>query len=291
MTTQIAQRQHVLIHDVIRKVANIATLPEVTARIIETVEDPRSSTQQLHQIVTHDPALVTRILKVVNSAFYGLPGQVGSVERAIVLLGINAVKNIAIAASLGQLFRGVGLCDGYSAKDLWRHCVAVGVTARELARQYRLPLADEVFLAGMIHDVGILVELQVYPEQLRTICDRSRREEAHFHEIEQDVLGMTHQQLGAALAEQWKFPRFCRLVASHHHNPQILAEDHRIIVTLVHVADMLCAADGRLGFDLTARRHTLADAGLEGISLDPAVVERVRPTVSRLVNDAASMFA
>jgi HD-like signal output (HDOD) protein len=80
---------------------------------------------------------VTRILKVVNSSFYGLPGQIGSVERAIVLLGLHAVKNIAVAASLGQLFRGVKLCEGFTAKDLWTHCMAVAVTARELATTAR----------------------------------------------------------------------------------------------------------------------------------------------------------
>ena len=113
----------------IKKIGNIATLPEVTARIISTVEDPKSNAAQLHKIVAHDPALVTRILKVVNSAFYGLPGQIASIERAIVLLGLNAVKNIAVAASIGQLFRGAKLCDGFTPRDLWTHCVAVGVTA------------------------------------------------------------------------------------------------------------------------------------------------------------------
>jgi HD-like signal output (HDOD) protein len=103
----------------IRKVTTLATLPEITSRIVMTVEDPRSTASQLHKIISHDPALVSRILKVVNSAFYGLPGQIGSVERAIVLLGLNAVKNLAVAASLGQLFRGVKLCEGFTAKDLW----------------------------------------------------------------------------------------------------------------------------------------------------------------------------
>src|SRR5437868_656284 len=132
-----------LVQQAVRKVTTIATLPEVTAKIIATVEDPKSSAAQLHKIVAHDPALVTRILKVVNSAFYGLPGQIGSVDRAIVLLGLNAVKNIAIAASLGQLFRGVKLCKGYTARDLWTHCIAVGVAARELAKQSKLPIAEE----------------------------------------------------------------------------------------------------------------------------------------------------
>src|SRR5581483_1372464 len=131
------------VQQAIKKVTSIATLPEITARIIKTVEDPKSTAAALHKIVSHDPALVTRILKVVNSAFYGLPGQIGSIERGIVLLGLNAVKNIAVAASLGQMFRGVKLCEGYTAKDLWTHCVTVGVTARELAKAAKINVADE----------------------------------------------------------------------------------------------------------------------------------------------------
>src|ERR1700743_3527548 len=114
MTTAVLDPQS-KVFGVVKKVAALATLPEVTSRIIQTVEDPRSTAAKLHQIVAHDPALVTRILKVVNSAFYGLPGQIGSVERAAVLLGLNAGKNIAVAASIGQLFRGVKLCAEFTA--------------------------------------------------------------------------------------------------------------------------------------------------------------------------------
>src|SRR5437868_6668479 len=163
MPAAVADSQSAL-QDIIKKVTTIATLPEVTAKIIQTVEDPKSTAASLHQIVAHDPALVTRILKVVNSAFYGLPGQIGSVERAIVLLGLNAVKNIAVAASIGQLFRAGKPCPGFSARDLWTHCIAVGVAARDLAKQMMSPIAEEAFLAGMIHDVGILIALQVYPQ-------------------------------------------------------------------------------------------------------------------------------
>src|SRR4051812_11910656 len=171
----------------VKKVNAIATIPEVTAQIVRTVEDPKSSAQQLHKIVSHDPALVTRILKVVNSAFYGLPGQIGSIERAIVMLGLNAVKNIAVAASLGQLFRGSKLCEGFAPKDLWKHCIAVGVASRHLAAQMKLPMVEEAFLAGMIHDMGILVSLQLWPEQLRAVCERAQVANGSgpkFHEME-----------------------------------------------------------------------------------------------------------
>src|SRR4249919_2112533 len=153
MATATAVDPQQFVQQAIKKVTSIATLPEITAKIIRTVEDPKSTAAALHKIVSHDPALVTRILKVVNSAFYGLPGQIGSIERGIVLLGLNAVKNIAVAASLGQLFRGVKLCEGFTAKDLWTHCISVASVARHLAREMRVPVVDEAFLAGMIHDI------------------------------------------------------------------------------------------------------------------------------------------
>ena len=272
----------------IKKVSTIATLPEVTGQIIKTVEDPKSSAGQLHKIVAHDPALVTRILKVVNSAFYGLPGQIGSIERAIVLLGINAIKNIAVAASLGQMFRGAKLCEGFSAKDLWTHCIAVGVTARELAKQMKVPVADEAFIAGMIHDVGILVSLQIQPEQLRTACDRARTSEVGFCDIEREVMGMDHQQLGQALADQWKFPRSCQLVAGHHHRPTALADQHRLLVTLVFVADTLFC-QSKHGFYLTALHQKLDDAGLADVQLDRSLVDQTAARLDEIVAAASSL--
>ena len=288
MSTATAIDPQQFIQQAIRKVTSIATLPEITSKIIRTVEDPKSTAAVLHKIVSHDPALVTRVLKVVNSAFYGLPGQIGSIERGIVLLGLNAVKNIAVAASLGQLFRGVKFCEGYTAKDLWTHCVTVGVVARALSKQTKIPLADEAFLAGMIHDIGLLVALQTTPEQLRQVCDRAKTEERPFCEIERDVIGVDHQQLGAALAEAWKFPRSCQLVAGYHHQPTQLSND-RTLVGLVYVADTICAQAGN-GFNLTAHRQSLDATLLGELGLDSAVLEQFKTTIPALIADAQSLF-
>jgi len=284
--TAIDPKQYV--QQAIKKVTSIATLPEITSRIITTVEDPKSTAAALHKIVSHDPALVTRILKVVNSAFYGLPGQIGSIERGIVLLGLNAVKNIAVAASLGQLFRGVKLCEGYTAKDLWTHCVTVGIVARSLSKQTALPLADEAFLAGMIHDIGLLVSLQTSPEQLKQVCELAKTDERPFCDIERDIIGVDHQQLGAGLAEAWKFPRSCQLVAGYHHNPAQLSSD-RTLVALVHVADTLCAQNCN-GFNLTAHRQQIDVNVLNELGLDLPRIEQFKTTIPALVSDAAAVF-
>ncbi len=280
----------VLVSQALKRVTTIATLPEVTSRIIATVEDPKSTAALLHKIVSHDPALVTRILKVVNSAFYGLPGQIASIERAIVLLGLNAVKNIAVAASLGQLFRGVKLCQGYTAKDLWAHCVAVAVASRELAKGMKMPIADEAFLAGMIHDIGMLVELQTAPEVLQAVCERAKTGTPDFCALEREVGGVDHQQLGMGLAELWKFPRSCQLVAGYHHQPGVLKDNSRLIVTLVYVADTIACQMGK-GFNLTARGQELDLSLLADMKIEPQLVDRVRTSLPTQLENAATMFS
>ena len=272
--------------ELVKQINNIGTLPEITARIIATVEDPGSSSADLHKIVSHDPALVTRILKVVNSAFYGLPGQIASINRAIVLLGLNAVKNIAVAASLGQLFRGVKLCEEFTAKDLWKHCVGVAVTASDLARGMHIPLVDEAFLAGMVHDVGMLVTLQLMPEQLRQVCEQASTSTTPFCEIEREIVGVDHQQLGQALCELWKFPRPCQLIAAYHHRPAAMPADSRLLVTLVAIADVICCTE-KQGFNLTALNQSLEQIDHVSVGLTAAVIAQTRSRLPELMRSAS----
>jgi HD-like signal output (HDOD) protein len=279
-----------LITHAINSVASLSTLPEVTAQIIRTVEDKTSSAQTLHKIVSHDPALVMRVLKVVNSAFYGLPGQIASIDRAIVMLGLNAVKNIAVAASLGQMFRGAKLCEGFTAKDLWTHCVAVACAARDLSKQAKLPVADESFLAGMIHDIGLLVELQVWPEKLRLACEQSRDAGRRFIDVEREVLGVDHQQVGRALCEKWNFPRSCALVAGHHHDAAGTAESKLAVVGVVAVADSLVAMAG-VGFTLTRLHDPVESAIASGIGITHEHIEATRARLPELLEAASVITA
>lgn len=272
----------------IEGVSGLATLPEVTTAIIRLVEDPRSDAAKLQKIVANDPALVSRVLKLVNSAFYGLPGKVTSIDRAIVMLGLNAVKNLAVAASLGQMFRGTKLCDGYTAKDLWTHCVAVAVLSRELAKQTRTPGSDEAFLGGMVHDIGLLVELQLWPEKLGAVCEEAKRG-GSFVQIERERLGTDHQEVGRALCEKWRFPQLCRLVVEAHHG----AAANEPIVAMVAAADALICAE-HIGFDLTRTRDAAAaeayalDVG-GPIGLNPALIAATKKRLPELLQAVSAL--
>jgi len=270
-------------------VQGVATLPQVTRQILKAIEDPNSTPRDLNEIILHDPALVTRILRVVNSAFFGMPGMIGTVERAIVVLGTKGVKNIAIAASLGTLFEGTAFCDGFAPKDLWIHSIAVAVAARELARSMKLGLADESFLAGLIHDIGILVSLQVRPGQFREVCDAAREGREDFCAIERRIIGFDHQELGMGLATRWRFPRSVQLVAGYHHRPKQAADPHRHLLALVHVADTLCCQT-RYGFNLTGASQTLENAALAEMRIDPLAVGQTRESLDALVPEAVALL-
>ncbi|HEX2973873.1 MAG TPA: HDOD domain-containing protein [Tepidisphaeraceae bacterium] len=276
------------IAEIIGNLDSIATLPEVVARITSTVNDPRSTPGDLYHIISHDPSLVAKILKLVNSSFYSRASEIHSVERAITLLGFETIHHLAIAATMGQLFKNVKLCDGYTAKDLWTHSIAVAAAAREMAKLTYPELSEEVFLAGLVHDVGMLVALQVRPEKLRTVCERAKTDSTSFTGIELAVTGVDHQELGAALARKWGFPPACRIVARNHHYPMLADEPWRPIAAIVHAADALCCQAG-IGFDLTAKNELADEAGFQGL-VPFSAIEHVSENLRSLVDPAIQMF-
>ena len=266
-----SEEQQAIVASAISEISHIATLPEITLKIIELVEDPSSTAQDLHNVISHDPALCSRILKVVNSAFYGLPRQIGSINRAIVLLGLNAVKNIAIAASLTKLFRGGELCPRFSAKGLWVHSIATAACCKLICDQLKLGLSDEAFLAGLIHDIGIMVEVQAMRHELLQVFEemsfnKEGTPTCDMREIEGRILGADHEAFGAGLCEAWKFPKSFTYVTRHHHDPLQLPTANRVLASVVYVADHLVGAP-RYGFradlpDLQIHPQVMADLGL-----------------------------
>ena len=256
----------------IREISHIATLPEITLKIIDLVEDPSSTAQDLHQVISGDPALCSRILKVVNSSFYGLPGQIASINRAIVMLGLNAVKNIAIAASLAKLFRGGELTPAFSAKDLWTHANATAAGCKIICSNLGFGLGDEAYLSGLIHDIGIMVEMQYDRNRLIEVVERCAPDadgapSVGMLQAEEEIFGATHQDFGMALCEKWKFPATFSVVTGYHHRPSEASAESRRLVSIVHVADRL-ATQVAGGFRLDLPQLTIDPAAIEELGLD-----------------------
>lgn len=286
MTVETVDRTKALVDKALAAIGDIATLPEVTIKIIEIVEDPKSTARDLHEVIKRDPALSVKVLKVVNSAFYGLPGQVASVDRAIILLGLSAVKNIAIAASIARLFKGKRISEHFSAADLWRHSLGVAVAARTLAKCSPHPaMPDELFVAGLIHDIGMLVERQSFPEQFAEVIAQCMGEHGDFLEAERDIIGADHQAFGVGLTTKWKFPRHLRAAVGFHHSPEAVSAELKNIATMIHVADVLSCQE-KIGFYLTAEEKTISDENLDALQITREQVEEVRAGLAEQVADA-----
>ena len=141
----------------------------------------------------------------------------------------------------------------------------------------------------MVHDVGIVVHLQTTPEKLKDVCERSLAGENDFCALEREVIGVDRQEMGRALAAHWKFPRTCQMAAGYHHRPEALGEDGHVLVSLVHIADVLCCQE-HVGFDLTARDQTIDAASLKTVGLDTATVAEFRKTLPKMIEETAPVM-
>jgi HD-like signal output (HDOD) protein len=290
----VTQEREQTVNNALREISHIATLPEITVKIVELVEDPKSTAQDLHKVISADPALCSRILKVVNSSFYGLPGQIASINRAIVMLGLNAVKNIAIAASLAKLFRGGDLTPNFSAKDLWTHSNVTAGAAKMVANALKLGLADEAFLGGLIHDIGIMVEMQYDRSKLvevlrRTGADSKGIPACDMLEAERSVFEATHEDFGAGLCEKWKFPKSFAYVTGFHHRPMMLPYDNRTLTSIIYVADRL-AADAGLGFRQDLLSTNIEAGVLDHLKMTSERLNELRTQVAAQAKDLSGLL-
>ncbi len=274
----------------VQEVSEVSSLPEITTKIVEVVEDPSATVRDMHQIVRTDPALAAKILKVVNSAFYGLPAQIASLDRAILMLGLSAVKNIALAASLSQLFKVDARSEQFAARDLWHHSVAVGVCARRLTEVAKLPHADEAFVAGLVHDMGLIVAQQLFREKLRVVIETCHGQPQDFRAVEFANVGATHEQFGAVLAAKWRFPPALRSTLAAHHDPAALPDAGRKPVTVVYIADTLCCQQKR-GLWLTAWTQEVTADVLASVGLTQEQVDQVAAELSERVQEAEAVLS
>jgi HD-like signal output (HDOD) protein len=231
------------IEAVVRRVTEISTLPQVALKVIRVAKDPDSGAADLKAVVEGDPALGARVLRMVNSAAYGVRATVTNLQQAISYLGFNQVRNLALTASVSGLFKKNEQYGTYRRNMLWRHLVSVGIGARLVARRCRLPNFEDAFLAGLLHDIGIVLEDQHAHAQFCRVI-QELREDTTLSEVEKKHLGFDHCMLGAAVADAWQFPTPVRAAIRFHHASYGYRDDDSAIVRCVEIANVICTLRG-----------------------------------------------
>lgn len=237
--------------ELVHRVPRLATLPELHVRLMAMLLDPSSALQDLAPLIQKDPGLTAQLLKHSNSAYYGRFGKVGTVDVALEVLGMGLVREVIVTAAIQRVFQDLSeyLLD---MRGFWRHSVAVSHMARELAvLRNKLEPAD-VQIAGLLHDVGRLVLITVFPTEYQRLLLLARASATPLELLELENLGCTHGQVGGALFESWGLPRFIVQTVRHHHQPE-LSGTFQELVTLVQLADVLvhglelgCSGESRI---------------------------------------------
>lgn len=275
----------------IDRVAAVATLPAVAMRIMRIADDPAANEDALHDVLLSDPALAARVLKVVNSAFYRRQREVANPRAAIRMLGVDAIRNVALASSLHRLFRGRRAIPAFEPGDVWNHCVAVGTAARALAQRTGVMPPEEAMLAGLLHDIGLIVAMQAWLPEFTSVVQRAALPDApDFPTIEREAIGATHEDFGGALCEAWHFPTPLVQACRHHHDFRVLPWQEQRLPALVHLADSLAARVG-VGYTATVDRHGPLPEAQALLQLSDDDVKGIEVELADAVPQAVSLLA
>lgn len=222
-----------------KKIKDLPPLPLVVNSLLDLVSDQNVSAKKVADVLSMDQAMTSKVLRLVNSAFYGLPGKVSTISRAVVILGNAAVRNIALAFGAIGVLKKVG--DAETQGRFWIHALACATAAKALAPKLKYPEDEEAFIAGLLHDIGHLILSTVFQAEYRTVYSRMGPD---FLEREKEMMGATHPEVGNRLLEYWQIPQHLCRVVREHHNVSLATPAEEPLISTVMLADILACIKG-----------------------------------------------
>lgn len=272
-------------------VKHLSTLPQAAVQVMRLVEDPESTAGDFQRVISTDPALSARIIKVVNSSYYGVSRQVDSIQEAVVLVGLKVVNSIAVAGSFHKFVEVESVTGNFEPAELWNHSIAVATIATNIANlNGDGAYSEQAFLAGLIHDLGIIVELQTCPEFPSMLAALDADASLTFREAEQQWLGVTHEDFGAGLCRKWNFPPTLEAVTGFHHRPLQAPAEYQTLPAIVHLADVLAAELG-VGYTGTIETETVDPEVLSLLGICDVDLDRLRDKVPDKIERTINLLA
>ena len=232
--------------NIIMTTRDLPAMPQVASKVLELSSDPNTSAQQLQQIIADDQAMTGRILKIANSAMYSCSRKVKTLTEAIVMLGFNSIRSLVVTSAARNLYNTRKSTTGLKERLLWEHSIGVAFACRLLVQERTPALAEEAFLAGLMHDIGKLVlNLQV-PDQFDEIVQVVYNDNRPFNTTEKEILGFDHAEVGARLVNKWNLSPVLEDTILNHHNPEAMTTDNPLLLYL-DLANKVCHKLG-IGF-------------------------------------------
>lgn len=235
---------------IIENIKQLPSLPTIVMRLMQVINSAESSAEDAAKLIEKDPALTSTILRIANSAFYGMPRSISSVASAVVILGFNTIRSIVLSATIMKAFANSQKLRWFNHANFWQHSIVCAMAARTLARECMSSLQIEpesAFCAGILHDIGKLIFEHYVPDEFELACRDACEQHTPLVLAEKKRLGIDHTDIGTILADKWTLPPGLEQAIVFHHGPQN-QEPSSVLVAVVHCADQIAHS---LGF------HTL----------------------------------
>jgi len=223
---------------VLREIKALPTLPDVAVKLLQLGEKPTTSAADLAKQVERDVALATRVLRLVNSSFFGVRREVTSIQHAVLILGLVHLRSVVLSGAVAEMFDRKGSVGTFSRAEFWKHSLAVAAASRAIAARVKVVDPEIAFTAGLIHDMGkVVVDRYLHPEFVRVV-ELLEEPEMTMCIAENSVLGVSHAEIGHHLAIYWHLPDILLEAVGYHHRPQD-APEYAAVAALVATADAL----------------------------------------------------
>ncbi len=266
------------LEDLEKRISDIPTLPVVAHQLNAESQKDTFTSKILAGIIEKDPPLSAKILRLSNSAYYGFSSKVASLDRAITMLGFGTVKNLACAVAISNFF-APGQAGQVDMPGLWKHCLGTAASARQLIKVVAPALAEEAFLAGILHDIGSIIIISNFPDQSLESLRVMKEKKISQSEAEKAVIGLTHESAGAFLVDKWNFPpRFYRIIRMHHSPPpQVIApgDAENLLLMAVYAGNQLSKVLG-LGKSLEPVSSGVMPSAWKSLGIDPPKLRELK---------------
>jgi putative nucleotidyltransferase with HDIG domain len=277
--------------DLIDKVngSSISTIGSVVARIIAVINDPDATAKELVEIILTDPPLAANVLRLVNSAYCSPRNKIADIQQAVIFIGFEALKELALNQKVCEIFkRGVKI-KGYSRARLWKHSVAVALFSKMIYRREFVQRGENAYAVGLLHDLGIIIEDQFQNDILIQALEKASDSTMSLLEAERNTLGYDHAQIGMTLADNWKLPAEIALSVGYHHNPLQAPDTGMHLTCVLHIANA-CCQKSNIGYcdapqqDDDLFRDCIRKLNIEPQALD-LIMQEVQKKLTEMEND------